>query len=232
MKITILPSKGLFSLSIGAFLLPAGLLWGCIEERFWSSTVLEILIDVFNAPDVFSIIMVAIDIIISFAFIPFLIILFFYGALELFLFAGRPLKFSEDMVSIGYIKKKHYYKKNITGIGIATVIDGNLNREPVKNNVFMQNMNKMQGIYIVFGDYKKSDLSEYGIMTVWELVELHKILPKVVEFLHRVGPKYLNTDDTSNIQRCDGLVWMTYTEENFRFLQNWLGSKFDEVTQQ
>lgn len=231
MKKTIIPSKGLFALSIVAFLFPACLLWGCIEERFFYPVLLEIFLDAIRTPSVFYIVMAVLTIVMCIVFVIGSAV-YTYGLLELFLFAGRPIKFTEDTISLGYIKKKLYYKKNITGIGIAPVIDGNLNTEPVKNNVYMQSMSKMQGIYIAFRDYKKSDFSDYGISSVWELVELHKILPKVVEFIHRVGPKYLNTDDTSKIQVFDGLLWMTYTEENMRFLQNWLGSKFYEITQQ
>ncbi len=215
MKKTILPSKGLVAFSIVGFLFIAGLLWGCIEERFFYPVLLEILLDAIRTPSVFYIFMTVMIIAMCILFIIGIAITI-YSSLELVIFAGRPIKFSEEMISIGYIKKKLYYKKNITGIGIAPWIEGS----------------KGLGIYIAFGDYNESDFSKFGIMTVWELVEFRKVLPKVVEFLHRAGPKYLNTDDTSNIQRCDGLVWMTYTEENFRFLQNWLGSKFDEVTQQ
>ena len=214
MKKTILPSKGLFLFSIVAFLFPACLLWGCIEERFFYPVLLEIFLDAIRTPSVFYIVMAVLTIVMCIVIVIGSAV-YTYGLLELFFFAGRPIKFSEDMISIGYIKKKHYYKKNITGIGIAPWIEGS----------------KGLGIYIAFGDYNESDFSKFGIMTVWELVEFRKVLPKVVEFLHRVGPKYLKTDDTSNIQRCDGLLWMTYTEENMRFLQNWLGSKFDEVTQ-
>ena len=213
MKKTILPSKGLFALSIVAFVFLAVLIWGCIYVGMLSASVGLLIyiirnLDIFNAFLLFTVPICMLLLLLCFA-------LMLYGALELFMFAGRPVKFSEDTISLGYIKKKRYYKKNITGIGIAPWIEGS----------------KGLGIYIALGDYNESDFSKFGIMTVWELVEFRKVLPKVVEFLHRVGPKYLKTDDTSNIQRCDGLLWMTYTEENMRFLQNWLGSKFDEVTQ-
>lgn len=215
MKKTIIPSKGLFALSIVAFLFPACLLWGCIEERFFYPVLLEIFLDAIRTPSVFYIVMAVLTIVMCIVFVIGSAV-YTYGLLELFLFAGRPVKFSEDTISLGYIKKKHYYKKDITGIGIAPWLVG------YKGN----------GIYITFGDYDKSFFSKIGIMPVWDVVEFHKVLPKVVEFLHKVGAKISHTDDTINIQRSDGLLWMTYTEENMRFLQNWLGSKFYEITQQ
>ena len=218
MKKKIIPSKGLFALSIFEFFFVAVLLCGCIEKRFFFPVLLDILLDAIRTPSVFNIVMAVITTAIWPLFIiPFAVVI--YGSFEQFLFAGRPVKFSEDIIRLGYIKKKRYCKKDITGIGIAPTIYGSL---------FETWKSKTLGIYIAFGDYKKSDFSDYGIMSVWEMTEFRKVWPQPIDFTNRIGAK-LSRPDCSKIQPLDGLLWMKYTEENMRFLKEWLGDRFEEV---
>ena len=142
-----------------------------------------------------------------------------YNFIELCLFAGRPIKFSGNMICQGYLKIKKYYKKDVTGIGIAPTVYG---------NKFKNFESKTLGIYITFGNYKRSDLGEYGILTVWEVAEFCGIWPSAVNFTNRICAK-IGLPDCSKIQPFDGLVWMTYTEENMRFLKEWMGDRFEEV---
>lgn len=151
-----------------------------------------------------------------------------YAVACIFLLSGRPLKFSEDEISLGYIKKAVYRKEDITGIGIAPLGDGSK-----VSNIYCN----IQGIYIAFGDYKKDDLRKYGIWNVWDKVELRKIFPKIVNFSNRMTSNKTfqklspGIVDASGVQVFDSLLWMTYTEEKFRFLKNWLGSKYYDLMQ-
>ena len=145
-----------------------------------------------------------------------------------FLFACRPVRFCGRDIYSGYIMKRKYRQENITGIGIAPVIDGLL---------LKPESSKFQGIYIAFGSYRKSDITEYGILNVWEVTEFRKVFPKVVHLMNRIvnsnilkkhGHREL---DLTKIQDFDGLLWMSYSEERLSFLKAWLGSRFYELTQ-
>lgn len=219
MKKKVIPSKGLFAISIVCFIMSLFFVWIYIRYKQLSENVVFI-IELLMEPSFFNILMSLIGILVL-LLEPLIFVLLVYFTVSLFLFAGRPVKFSKDTISLGYIKKKYYYKKNITGIGVAPKLFGRL---------YTDHKSTAMGIYIAFGDYRKSDFSDYGIPKVWEMVELKKLFPKLVD----LDNKYdiiSSQPDCSKIQVFDGLLWMTYTEENMRFLQNWLGSKFDEVTQ-
>ena len=142
-----------------------------------------------------------------------------YNFVELPLFGGRPFTFSGEIIQSGFFKRKKYYKKDITGIGIAPSICGNLYHNGESENL---------GIYIAFGNYKKSDLRDYGIINVWEAAEFCKIWPSAVNLTNKIFAK-MRLPDCSKIQPLDGLLWMTYTEDNMRFLKEWMGDRFEEV---
>ncbi len=220
MKKTVIPSKSLFALSIAFFLVIIVLIFGCITYNVFTVQA-ETIIELLKEPSVFNIYLSLMGVIVL-LLEPLLFVLLVYFTVAIFLFAGRPVKFSEDTIRLGYIKKKYYYKKDITGVGVAPKLYGSLHKK--RNSTSM-------GIYIAFGDYRKSDFSDYGISNVWEMVELKKQFPKAVNLDNKIDV-VASYPDCSKIQPFDGLLWMTYTEENMRFLQNWLGSKFDEVTQQ
>ena len=220
MKKKVIPSKGLFAISIVCFVMSLVFLWIYISYKELSENVV-LIIEQLMEPSILNILMSLIGILVL-LLEPLIFVLLVYFTVSLFLFAGRPVKFSEDTISLGYIKKRYYYKKNITGIGIAPKLFGRLYRNRKSTAL---------GIYIAFGDYRKSDFSDYGIPKVWEMVELRKLFPKMVALDNKYDIKS-SQPDCSKIQVFDGLLWMTYTEENMRFLKDWLGSKFDEVTQQ
>lgn len=156
------------------------------------------------------------------------ITLFLYSFVEFCLFAGRPLKFSGDMICQGYLKRKKYYKKDITGIGIAPRMWGSLYNSDAAKAMKIQE-SKAQGIYIAFGNYRSSDPGEYGIMNVWEAIEFSRFCSGGVNLNNKVHTK-IGLPDCSKIQPFDGLLWLQYTEENMRFMKEWLGGRFEEVT--
>ncbi len=214
----------MFALSISSFFLVSALTWIFFGCGFWDIPI-DLLKDLLNYPGLGSFLFFPIGII-GYFLVIYVLINLAYGTFELFFFAGRPVKFSDDRISIGYIKKRYYEKKNITGIGIAPSVGGRL--QPGAES---HPMGKSMGIYIAFGNYEKSDLLDYGIREVWEMVEFRKMFPKLTEIDGKIQ-KILLGIDLTKIQVFDGLIWMSYTEENMRFLQNWLGSKFYEITQQ
>lgn len=220
MRKTVIPSKGLFALSIFGVIMDVIIIWTYIKLHFWYIPIG--LIDwLLNDPGLLNLFVVLLMIVFCLLILPVMMVVFAFGSWELYILAGRPIKFSDDKISIGYIKKKYYDKKNITGVGIESSLSGRL---------YTDHKSTAMGIYIAFGDYRKSDFSDYGISNVWEMVEFHKVCPKAVDIDVKIQTK-TSQPDLTKIHIFDGLVWMTYTEENFRFLQNWLGSKFDEVTQ-
>ncbi len=227
MKKTFIPSKSLLAFSIVIFIVFIFSIWVCSYIEFWTTTI-ELISDEFKSPSIFHIFLAVADILISFVVFPFIIILLLYGAFEHYFFAGRPISFYDDTIRTGLFKKKKYYKKDITGIGIAPAIYGSLFNNC--GELFNINLFTDLGIYIAFGNFKRSDLSEYGIMNVWEDAEFRRILPHALDLTNKICAKSYNID-CSKIQHMDGLLWMSYTEDNLQFLQNWLGSKFDELTE-
>ena len=225
MRKTILPSKRYFVLSVLGILMTLFLIeeWPrvmgtaieCLVEAFSSHSRLDIILSVFAA-------LIALLVISPLCFI------IAFSVIYLFLVSGRPMKFSEDEISFGYIKKTVYRKEDITGIGVALLVSEN----PIE-----QARCKTQGIYIAFGDYKKEDMRKYGILNVFEQVEIRKILPKSIKFINRMTSNKTfqkhapGISDASGVHVFDGMLWTTYTEEKFRFLKTWLGSKYYELLQ-
>lgn len=217
MKKKIIPSKCMFMFSILGIISDMIIICGCIGIKYWYIAI-GVIEWLHNDPSILNIILGLLTIVLWFLLVPFMTVLVALGSLELYIFAGRPVKFSDDQISIGRIKKKYYDRKNITGIGIAPMLNGRLYKDWKSNSM---------GIYIAFGGYRKSDFSDYGIVNVCKMVEFRKVCPKAVDIeAKRSQP------DLTKIQIFDGLVWIKYTEENMRFLKEWMGSKFDEVTQQ
>ena len=225
MRKTILPSKGYFILSLlGSFCALA--LIAAWPGRMSAS--IYFLMEAFKVDNLLGKFLIFFAGLTSFAVYTPVCFILSYAVVCIFLLSGRPLKFSDDKISLGYIKKTVYRKEDITGIGIAPLGDGSK-----VSNIYCN----IQGIYIAFGDFKKEDLRKYGIWNVWDQVELRKIFPKIVNFINRMArnktfqkhtPGFV---DASGVQVFDGLLWMTYTEENFRFLKTWLGSKYYELLQ-
>ena len=156
------------------------------------------------------------------------IALFLYSFVELWLFAGRPLKFSGDMICQGYLRRKKYYKEDITGIGVAPRLWGSLYNSDAGKAIGIHETRTL-GIYIAFGNYNRSDLGKYGILSAWEAIEFSRICPGGVKFSNKFDAK-IGLPDLANIQPFDDLLWIKYTEDNMRFLKEWMGDRFEEVT--
>lgn len=224
MKKTIVPSKQYFALSVLGFIMVAFIISECpdvmrtaiyclIEETSRAASIFETFLFAFaGLAGVLSCIFVC----------PIIV----FSVICMFLFSSRPIRFFDDGISLGYIKKDIYWKEEIAGIGIAPL---------ASDNPMEQALCKTMGIYIAFGDYRKEDMRKYGIWNVWDQVELRKRFPRIINFRNRITSnktfqKYApGVSDASGVQVFDGMLWMTYTEENFRFLRNWLGSKYYEI---
>lgn len=226
MKKTIVPSKQYFALSVLGFIMVAFIIsewpysmriaiYCLIEETSRAASFFETFLFAFAG----------LAGILSYIFVcPILAFCIIY----MFLLSSRPIRFSDNTISLGYIKKDIYRKEEITGIGIAPL---------ASDNPMEQALCKTIGIYIAFGDYRKEDMRKYGILNVYQQVELSKKIPKAVKFINRMTSnktfqKHMpGMSDASGVQVFDGMLWMTYTEENFRFLRDWLGSKYYEIIQ-
>lgn len=225
MRKTILPSKGYFILSLlGSFCALAVI---AAWPGFMSASI-ECLLYTFKVDNLFErflFFFAGLTGVVAYTPICFMAS---FSVVYLFLVSGRPMKFSEDEISFGYIKKTVYRKEDITGIGIAPLVSEN----PIE-----QARCKTQGIYIAFGDYKKEDMRKYGVLNVFEQVEIRKILPKSIKFINRMTSNKTfqkhapGISDASGVHVFDGMLWTTYTEEKFRFLKTWLGSKYYELLQ-
>lgn len=224
MKKTIIPSKHYFILAILAFPMSLFLIANWPEMGMFSPV--EMVIDAFKLNGVIGPFLLVFMALIWFCGYTGTCFISAFCAIYMFLLSSRPIRFSDDMISLGYIKKDLYRKDDITGIEIAPL---------ASDNPMEQALCKTMGIYIAFGDYRKEDMRKYGILNVYQQVELSKKIPKAVKFINRMTSnktfqKYApGVSDASGVQVFDGMLWMTYTEENFRFLRNWLGSKYYDI---
>lgn len=226
MKRTIIPYKQYLVLSILDFFMTLFMIseW----PRFMCDTV-SFIFDAFRAHSRFNVFMsITSALVVLFVYAP-CCLFFLFCVIYLFLLSGRTIKFSEDVIIQGFIKKDVYRKEDITGIGIAPLAS-----ELPKEQAFCNAL----GIYVAFGDYKEEDMKKYGIWNVYQQVELSKKMPRAIKRLNKISSSKTfqklapGVSDASGVHVFDGMLWMTYTEENFRFLKNWLGSKYYEILQQ
>lgn len=227
MKKTFIPSKRMFILLIfGSFF--AVLLWSILPSTMWFC--FDFFVGGVDIGNRFVGVLFSISIVVVTAMYPVICLVVTFCEV-FFFFALRPFKISDELIYLGYFRKKVYKKKDITGLGIAPITEGLL---------MTKKPSRFQGIYITFGDYNKFDFLEYGILSVWEKVVFCKILPKTMALVHRFenngffdkhNSQIRMILDLGPIQDFDGLLWMSYSEERLSFLKAWLGSRFYELTQ-
>ena len=233
MKKKIVPSRlaGFFALIV-LIIFPIVFLYLCYDVKMFSSMAEISLESFYSTGAIYKFLAIDILFVILLAFIVvFVMLAGIVLGVKLIYYSSRPLRFYSDEICVGIFKKKNYRKCDISGIGIAPAFLGPKYNKMTQNNIYIRNQDKKLGIYIAFGNFRAKDFSDYGILPVWQMIELHKIFPKAVEFDNRIDKKLLQVDALGSIQKFSSLLWISYTEDNMSFLRQWLGTRYDEVTQ-